>query len=194
MLKLIISITGSLLVANTAFAFKPMAGGFVEQGQVSIGAGVTPSEPQTPLTRHVVAPAAPKTTPSTSMPPPRHTAPPVNSGAEKFLGGLGNKDRFRTASPQWEIRQTDMSTKKALERWCSEAGYNFYWELGRDLPASPFVFEGPLKEALNKVAEGFFESDAPFVVIAQDEDPNNKSIRVVPYNGNRITNKAGSAE
>lgn len=87
----------------------------------------------------------------------------------------------------WELKLSDVNLKQALRRWCEEAGYKLHWELRRNFEITPAVFEGSLDAALTAVAAGYFESDSPFVILVQDEDPNNKSVRVLPYKGNRVT-------
>lgn len=75
---------------------------------------------------------------------------------------------------RWEVRVSDVTLAKTLERWAQQAGYRLRWDAARNfLVGAPDSFDGSIDDAMAKVlgSAGIRQSDYPLEVCIYANTP-----------------------
>jgi hypothetical protein len=128
-----------------------------------------PVAPYIPFKEVMAAPMA-----STSVYPGSHIAAALASGTTQALAqdapgphsssGHAQSISKATSTNRWEVRTSDITLYRTLERWSSAAGYKLKWDAAKNfLIGAPDVYAGSFESALQSVlsSSGIRLSDYP---------------------------------
>lgn len=76
--------------------------------------------------------------------------------------------------PRWEVRVSDVTLARTLDRWAQQAGYRVRWDAARNfLVGAPDSFEGTIEDAMAKLlgSAGIRHSDYPLEVCIYANTP-----------------------
>lgn len=105
------------------------------------------------------APAAASLASAVPMPAPALAPAPVAASAPP--------------SQVWEMRESDGSVRNAIQRWATEAGWQFIWDVPTDFTVDAnATIHGTLEQALGAVVDALSTAQVP--------------IQIVMYKGNRV--------
>lgn len=80
----------------------------------------------------------------------------------------------------WEIRISDGTISRTLQRWGKEGGYQVIWESPKDFPVmATATFTGKFEDALKAVIESLANTDSPVMATYYI----NNVVHIVRYNG-----------
>ncbi len=63
---------------------------------------------------------------------------------------------------QWQVRRTDVSVRRLLQRWSGEAGWQLLWDVPRDFPVeTELQLSGRIEQVVSAVVESLATTDYP---------------------------------
>ncbi len=63
---------------------------------------------------------------------------------------------------QWQVRRTDVSVRRMLQRWGSDAGWQLVWDAPRDFPIeTELQLSGRIEQVVSAVIESLATTDYP---------------------------------
>ncbi|MDR6584076.1 hypothetical protein HBH1_04480 [Herbaspirillum sp. BH-1] len=87
------------------------------------------------------------------------------SSAPDLSDGIGISAIEQHPDPgvqQWQVRRTDISVRRMLQRWGQEAGWQLVWDAPRDFPIeTELQLSGRIEQVVSVVIESLATTDYP---------------------------------
>lgn len=98
---------------------------------------------------------------------PRASAwqPKGASSSPELSDGIGISAMGQQPDPgvqQWQVRRTDVTVRRMLQRWGQEAGWQLVWDAPRDFPVeTELQLSGRIEQVVSAVVESLATTDYP---------------------------------